>query len=114
MLDYLKIGENIKHYRTCARLSQKELGSMANISGDYISHIEHGTTKVSLPVLLEIADALNLDIGSLLGRYSDASQIRKVDAQIANVISSLPLEKRKMCLALCRTIAEAPEFKRNI
>ena len=114
MLDYQEIGKNVRYYRTRAGLRQKELGTRANVTGDYISHIERGTTQLSLPVLVAIADALHLDVNSLLGICTDTVQLRAVDAQIADVVSSLPLEKRQMCLALCKTVADAPEFKQKV
>jgi len=76
-MDYYKIGQKIRKIRKAHGLSQEELAEKVNISTTHMSHIETGNTKLSLPVLVDIAMILNvktdelLDIGTLetTGRY---------------------------------------------
>lgn len=65
-LDYSEIGKNIRFYRQRAGLRQNQLSGMIGVSAQHISHIEGGT-KLSLPVLVRIANALSIDVNSLLG-----------------------------------------------
>lgn len=65
-LDYNEIGHNIRFYRQRAGLSQNQLSGMIGVSAQHITHIE-GSTKLSLPVLVRIANALSIDVNCLLG-----------------------------------------------
>lgn len=65
-LDYKEIGSNIRYYRQKAGLRQNQLSDVIDVSPQHISHIESGT-KLSLPVLVKIANALSVDTDSLLG-----------------------------------------------
>lgn len=60
MLDYFQIGQRIRKFRRAAGLSQEELAEKIDISTTHMSHIETGNTKLSLPVLTDIA--LHLDV----------------------------------------------------
>lgn len=65
-MDYKEIGSNIRYYRQKAGLRQNQLSDVIDVSPQHISHIESGT-KLSLPVLVKIANALSVDTDSLLG-----------------------------------------------
>lgn len=66
MLDYYQIGQRIREYRKAHGLSQEELAEMVNISVTHMSHIETGNTKLSLPVLVDLAEALHITTDCLL------------------------------------------------
>ena len=66
-LDYLEIGQNIRHYRQKRGIRQKELAEYIHVSDQHISHIENGHTKLSLITLVAIANTLNVDCNTLLG-----------------------------------------------
>ena len=61
---YYVIGENIKHYREQANLTQVQLAEQAKISISYLSKIEaSGCNKsLSISVLNQIANVLNVEI----------------------------------------------------
>ena len=54
-MDYAAIGKRIRAHRKRLNLSQEELAEMVNISTVHMSHIETGYTKLSLPVLVDLA-----------------------------------------------------------
>ena len=54
-MDYSAIGKHIRAERKRLGLSQEELAEMVNISAVHMSHIETGYTKLSLPVLVDLA-----------------------------------------------------------
>jgi transcriptional regulator with XRE-family HTH domain len=62
-----QIGLNISYYRKYRNLTQMQLAEEVNLSSCYISQIERGLVKksVSLPVLISIAEALNVEVGKL-------------------------------------------------
>ena len=65
-MDYYKIGQRIRKYRKAHGLSQEELAERVDISTTHMSHIETGNTKLSLPVLVDIAAALEVRTDDLL------------------------------------------------
>lgn len=65
-IDYRAIGKRVKSARKNAHLTQEELSEKINMSLSHISNIETGNTKLSLPAILEIADALSVSADELL------------------------------------------------
>lgn len=65
-MDYAAIGKRIKSMRKLQNISQEKLAEYADISTVHMSHIETGKTKLSLPVVVAIADALDVRVDSLL------------------------------------------------
>lgn len=54
------IGRKIAMLRTQQGVSQEDLAGAAEINRGYISRIENGHVAFSVPVLLKIAEALNV------------------------------------------------------
>ncbi|MBQ3192590.1 MAG: helix-turn-helix transcriptional regulator [Oscillospiraceae bacterium] len=69
-MDYYQIGQKIRKIRKAHGLSQEELAERINISTTHMSHIETGNTKLSLPVFVEIASALEVCTDDLLADNS--------------------------------------------
>ena len=65
-MDYVGIGKRIRAQRYKLDLSQEELAEMVNISAVHMSHIETGYTKLSLPVLVDLACALGVRTDDLI------------------------------------------------
>lgn len=65
-MDYYKIGQKIRKIRKAHGLSQEELAEKVGISTPHMSHIETGNTKLSLPVFVDIAVALEVRTDDLL------------------------------------------------
>ena len=65
-LDYVKIGQRIKAARSEKNLQQAELAYLAGLTTSHMSHIETGQTKLSLPTIVKIANALSLSVDELL------------------------------------------------
>ncbi len=65
-VDYESIGKSIKHYRTEKRLSQEDLASIVFVNNEHISRIEGGKKKLSLELLILIANALDVSADDLL------------------------------------------------
>lgn len=65
---YKNIGIKIGKYRNKIGITQEELANRIGISYSYLTQIEapNVITKMSLEVLFDIADALNVDIKDLL------------------------------------------------
>ena len=65
-MDYYKVGQRIRKFRKACHLSQEQLAEKVGISTTHMSHIETGNTKLSLPVLVDIADVLCVQTDELL------------------------------------------------
>ena len=66
MLDYPAIGQRIRRLRKAQGLTQQTLAERAEQEPSNISHIERGATKLSLPTLVSIANALGVTADELL------------------------------------------------
>ena len=65
-IDYKSIGRRIKAARTRLDMTQERLAEQVNLSPSHLSNIETGTTKVSLPTIIKLANALQVSVDSLL------------------------------------------------
>ena len=84
-MDYYQIGQNIRKIRKAHGLSQEELAEKVNISTTHMSHIETGNTKLSLPVFVEIAAALEVRTDDLLHNTATGTTSTSLD-EIASVL----------------------------
>lgn len=100
-MDYYEIGQRIRKYRKAQHLSQEELSEKVGISVTHMSHIETGNTKLSLPVLVQLAAVLEVRTDDLLfDTYPESKTISAHDifrvleectAQQAQVIKDIVL-----------------------
>ncbi len=65
-LDYGAIGVRVRRYRKERGLTQQTLAELSDQEPSNISHIERGATKLSLPTLVSIANALGVTANDLL------------------------------------------------
>lgn len=87
-MNYTKIGERIRKYRREQNLSQEELAEKIGISTTHMSHIETGSTKLSLPVLVELAEKLNVSSDNLLFDEQNIS-----NSEISNLLNECSPEE---------------------
>ena len=65
-MDYVLLGQKIRAARMSAGLSQEQLAEMVGLTSQHISHTEVASTKISLPALIKIANALHTSVDRLL------------------------------------------------
>lgn len=65
-MDYVLLGQKIRTARLAAGLSQEQLAEKVGLTSQHISHTEVASTKISLPALIKIANALNTSVDRLL------------------------------------------------
>lgn len=84
--DYTAIGKRIRKLRIERKWSQKDLMEALNISKAHMSHIETGSTKLSLPLLIDIANALDTTPDQLLrdNVHSSTAVFKQEIEQILN------------------------------
>jgi len=65
-LDYRVIGARIREVRKAKGWTQERLAEKAGVEPSNISHIERAATKLSLPTLVSIANALEVSLDELV------------------------------------------------
>lgn len=65
-LNYRAIGRRVRKYREVIGYTQMYLAECSEVAPTSISHIERGATKVSLPTVIRIANALGVSVDDLL------------------------------------------------
>lgn len=65
-IDYESIGRRIKTARTNKQISQEDLSKTVYVNNEHISRIESGKIKLSLELLILIANALDVSADDLL------------------------------------------------
>lgn len=73
-IDYALIGNKIKQKRKEMGYSQEELAEMCEISVSYVGHIERGSKKMSIPIAVSIAHALQLSLDYLFLDAADTEE----------------------------------------
>ena len=91
-MDYYKIGQKIRKIRKAHGLSQEELAEKVNISTTHMSHIETGNTKLSLPVFVDIAAALEVRTDDLLDTATTSTSLD----EIATVLERCTAQEAKV------------------
>lgn len=66
VMDYRLLGKRIRAARLTAGFSQERLAEMVGLTSQHISHTEVASTKISLPALVKISNALNTSVDKLL------------------------------------------------
>ena len=94
-MDYYKIGQKIRKIRKAHGLSQEELAEKVNISTTHMSHIETGNTKLSLPVVVDIAAALEVRADDLLDNPTAATTSSSLD-EIADGLERCNAQEAKV------------------
>ena len=88
----MTLGERIYRLRANRNMTQEQLAEKVNISTTHMSHIETANTKLSLPVLVNIAEALSVQTDALL---YDTPRFSKTVASehIQNLLDSCTTEQ---------------------
>ena len=96
-VDYSAIGERIRSTRLSRKITQEILADFTNLSVAHISHIECGKTRVSLPSLISIANALGTTVDTLVYGQAD-SPYETVDREFLNLLSDCTAKERRLIL----------------
>lgn len=104
-MDYVGIGKRIRTQRLKKNLSQEELAEMAGISLVHMSHIETANTKLSLPVLVDLACALGVRTDDLIFDKADLGK----DALVEELALELEGCSRAQLLALRQILASSKD-----
>lgn len=98
------VGRNLFKYRTEQHLTQEEVAERAGISTSFYANLERGKKSMSITVLRNLADALNVSTDSLL--YGERSEHHVQN--IALLLDGRPEPLLTAAEQLLRTLADGP------
>ncbi len=83
LIFYQKVGERIRSFRKNEKIKQEVLAQRLGLTRISVVNIEHGKQKVQLHVLIEICDALGVQLHQIvptiefLGESQDRAKLQK-------------------------------------
>ncbi len=102
-VDYKMLGENIRKLRLDCHLTQEELAEAVSCNTSHISNIENNYTKVSLPMLVSIANALDSSVDYLLkDSYNDKNT--GIETELLLELNRLNDSEKKLLLRIAKVI----------
>ena len=102
MINYVIIGNRIKEFRKRKGWTQATLAEFSGVEPSNISHIERAATKVSLPTLIKIANALDVSLDELV--YQNLKKCEHVsNARINELLDDCNSEELSAILAVIET-----------
>ena len=110
MLNYKAIGNRIKTARVKAAMKQDDLANQIDISAAHMSNIETGKARVSLTVIIHIANALAISVDELL-----CDNVIKTKVEFEKDIAEILDDCDDYEIRIIRDVTEAtkPSLRRN-
>ena len=101
-IDYISIGQRIKELRVAKGWTQAKLAEKSGIEPSNISHIERAATKLSLPTLVNIANALEVTLDEIA--YGSLVKSTHVSVNMINdILADCSPEELKSLAEVLRT-----------
>lgn len=101
-MDYYAIGQRIRKIRKAQGFCQETLAEQAGISVTHMSHIETGNTKLSLPVLVDLAEILDVRTDDLLYDEIFAERSSTID-EIVQILNTCTVQQLKIIKNILKT-----------
>jgi transcriptional regulator with XRE-family HTH domain len=112
-INYTLIGQLIRLYRKEKKLTQEQLAEISNLSTNHISHIEIGSSPLSLPALVSICDALGITSDQLLfGNMKQENPVLE-HAEIEKCFHGVTTEERHVMIAVAAAARDSLRNRRN-
>ena len=101
-MNYSDIGIRIRKRRKELELTQEQLAEKCDLSVTHMSHIETGSTKLSLPTLVRVANVLNTSLDELVCDNIVASRAIYVN-EIATVLEQCTEQQTRIITDVVKT-----------
>lgn len=106
MLNYEEIGKRIRVLRKQKNLSQEQLAEKVWISTTHMSHIETGSTKLSLPVLVDLANALEVGTDEILATPTSKEKTVALEG-VEEILKSCTQSQAKVICEIIKSAKKA-------
>ncbi len=93
-LDYCAIGKRIRFYRKNKGYTQEKLAELVDISTTHMSHIETGSTKLSLECFATLSEALEVKADDLLHDQEETQE--DIRAEIIELLENSPVKRLRV------------------
>lgn len=94
-LNFERIGKKLKEKRISQGITQEYVASVADVNTSHISNIENNRVKVSLTTLVQMCNALNTTVDSILGEeYTDMDSILNREIEKAIRDCDIPTKEK--------------------
>lgn len=104
-LDYCAIGMRIRRFRRGLGITQQALAELSNQEPSNISHIERGATKLGLPTIVHIANALGVTVDDLLCDSLEKSKL-SFEQEASELLADCTHWERKVITSTMRALKE--------
>lgn len=111
-LNYALIGERIKKIRKSKKMTQDKLSELSSISPQHLSQIESAKTKLSLPTLINICNALEVTADKILCDVLKAETTEEVNADIAEVFGGCTADEIYLMLSVANSLKQSLRIKK--
>ena len=102
-LDFDFIGQRIREVRNDKHLTQEYLANATGVNVSHISNIETNKVKVSLTLLVQICNALDVTMDYLLeNEYHRPTSI--IEKELLNTIKDMKKEKQETLLRIAKVL----------
>lgn len=105
-IEYYEIGKRIRAYRKSLGVSQEQLAELVGISVTHMSHIETANTKLSLPVLVCIAESLHVSMEALVHGACSQELTTALD-ELASILDDCTDREIKIIIEAARGVKAA-------
>jgi Predicted transcriptional regulators len=109
-LNYKLIGIRIKKARLEKGLTQEGLAEQSSISPQHVSHVENGGTKLSLPCLVAICNALDVTADKLLMDAVPQAEVHLM-GEVSKVFSDCSADEMFLMLSVADSLKVALRLK---
>jgi transcriptional regulator with XRE-family HTH domain len=105
-IDYVAVGEKIRHKRVNMKLSQATVSEKTELSESFYGHIERGERIPSIDSLVRIAKFLDISLDYLLLDSIDSAIDKKLQAELDNVFRDKSPEQTISLLNILKVLSD--------
>lgn len=95
-----RLGQRLQELREQAGITQLELSIKAGCSKNYISALERGVNKLTVPMLLEYCKATHLSPNKIL-EYDDGE---KLNSELLNILNTFTKEQYERAIIILKAL----------
>ncbi len=105
-MDWIKLGRNVKYARARKGYTQAEVAELTGYSVQHLSHIENGTTKMSIDFMIALANTLEVSLDEL---FYDSLTVHKINDGYASILDGWSFEEKELISKVAIVIKEETE-----
>lgn len=107
-----QIGGNVKYLRSACHITQQELAARIGISQTHLCNLEHDHARISMKLLLRIANTLGCALEVLLDTKAAVAWGENRDVEVPEEEASYSLEEVRLLLQILQPRKSVSGLKR--